>query len=189
MTRTRGREYGLVLLAMATASVGIVVAYGSTWIVAAVPVFSGTTAPTTSEQFSGTNLVGFGGAAGWVCLAAVGGVIATRSWGRTFVGAIAFLAGAAAGVGAFTFWLSRGPLVEAALEGGEAISVTGNVWWIVACLGGLTVMITGVLTVLRGRRWPALGRRYERATPSDVTPSSATEMWDAMNRGEDPTRD
>jgi uncharacterized membrane protein (TIGR02234 family) len=189
MTATRGREYGLTLLVMAVAALGIVVAYRSTWITAAVPVFSGTTAPTTSERFSGTNLVGFGGAAGWVCLAAVGGVVATRSWGRSFVGAIAFLAGAAAGVGALTFWLSRQSLIAAALQGGEVISVEGNLWWIIACGGGLAVMVTGALTLLRGRSWPALGRKYERNSDAGASPSSATEMWDALNRGEDPTRD
>jgi uncharacterized membrane protein (TIGR02234 family) len=189
MTATRGREYGLTLLVMAIAALGVVVAYRSTWITAAVPVFSGTTAPTTSERFSGTNLVGFGGAAGWVSLAAVGGVIATRSWGRSFVGAVAFLAGAAAGVGALTFWLTRESLIAAALQGGEVIGVEDNPWWIIACVGGLAVMVTGALTLLRGRSWPALGRKYERSGQTTAPPSSATEMWDALNRGEDPTRD
>jgi uncharacterized membrane protein (TIGR02234 family) len=189
MSRAYGREYGLALALMAVAAIGVVVAYRSTWITAAVPVFSGTTAPTTNEQFSGTALVGLGGAAGWVSLAAVGGVIATRSWGRTVVGGIAFLAGAAAGVSALAFWFSRGPLVEAALDGGEAISVQGNLWWLVAALGGLGVMITGLMTLLRGRMWPALGRRYERNGGAVVAPTSATEMWDALDRGEDPTRD
>lgn len=189
MSRAYGREYGLSLAVMAVAAVGIVIAYRSIWITAAIPVFSGTTAPTTNEQFSGTSLVGLGGAAGWVALAAVGGVVATRSWGRAVVGAIAFLAGAAAGVSALSFWFSRGPLVDAALDGGEAITVQGNLWWVIAVAGGLGVMITGAMTLIRGRMWPALGRRYERQASAPVTPTSPTEIWDALDRGEDPTRD
>ncbi len=189
MSRSCGREYGLALLVMTVAAIGIVIAYRSTWITASVPVFSGTTAPTTDEQFSGTSLVGLGGAAGWVALAAVGGVVATRSWGRTVVGGIAFLAGAAAGVSALAFWLSRGPLVEAALDGGEAVTVQGNPWWVVAVAGGLGVMITGAMTLIRGRMWPALGRRYERRGGAPVAPTSSAEIWDALDRGEDPTRD
>jgi hypothetical protein len=45
-------------------------------------------------------------------------------------------------------------------------------------LGALVVVDAGVLTILRGRSWPGLSARYER------TPSG---MWDALDRGEDPT--
>jgi uncharacterized membrane protein (TIGR02234 family) len=56
----------------------------------------------------------------------------------------------------------------------------------------------GVLVVLRGRGWPAMGRRYERPAGQTETAARRPERvrtdedrsqdaWKAMDRGEDPT--
>ena len=64
---------------------------------------------------------------------------------------------------------------------------------------GLAVA-TGALTVLRGRTWLAMGRRYERTdaaapatTAAPTRPRTdedrAVDAWKALDRGDDPTAD
>ena len=58
----------------------------------------------------------------------------------------------------------------------------------------------GALAVLRGRTWPAMGRRYERtdaAAPAAAAAPArartdedrAVDAWKALDRGDDPTED
>lgn len=190
---TLRREYGLAMAVLVLASIAVVVSYGATWITATVPVFRGETTPTRVVEFTGSMLIGFGSAAGWVALASAAGIIATSTWGRMLVGLVAAASGAAAGIPAVAFILSRGPLVTEALDGDEALVVDGNAWWMVAMLAGLVVMVVGVLTVVRGRAWPALSARYERSTTRSSKAADESDqreplrMWDALDRGEDPT--
>ena len=185
------RESLLTILALAVGAVGIVVAYGATWIIATVPVFVGQPVPTTQESLSGSAMIPLGSAAGWVALASAGGVIATRTWGRRLVGAVAGIAGAVAGIGAITFIAGRDALIDAAIDAGEIGSIQANAWWLLAFLGGLVVMVAGSWTLLRGSTWSSLGRRYERpgGTGDPATPEGTdrVELWDALDRGEDPT--
>lgn len=193
---TTRRFYAMTLLVMGLGGLGAVVAYGATWVTATVPVFAGEPTPTRIVELTGSMLIPFGSAAGWVGLASMAGVIATRSWGRVGIGIIAALAGAAAGVPALAFLLSRGPLVNSALKGDEALSVQGNAWWLIAALSGLAVMVSGLLTARFGRSWSAMSPRYERERSDQPggsqdgrrqDRSGSLQMWDALDRGEDPT--
>lgn len=105
-----GRTYLLVMLVQAVAGIGCVA-----WGTGAV-----------------TGL-------GWLALAAVAGVVATRTWGRRVVGAVVAVAGVLAIIG----------------SGLQPIT-----------LAALGCVLTGVLTVILGPGWPTMGGRYERA-PSD----------------------
>ena len=68
-----------------------------------------------------------------------------------------------------------------------------------AVLAALLGIAAGLLAVLRGRTWPAMGRRYERAGAAASQPAAARRpetdedraqaAWKALDRGEDPTRD
>ena len=124
------REYGLVLVILVIAAVALVVAYGATWVTATVPVFRGEVTPTRVVELTGSMFIGFGSAAGWVALASAAGIIATRAWGRVVIGLVAAGAGAAAGIPAVAFILSRGPLVTEALEGIVAEGVDCSWWWL-----------------------------------------------------------
>ena len=190
--RNSRREYAFALVVLLVGAVGSVVAYGATWVTVTVPVFAGEVSPTTQETFTGRELIGFGGAAGWVALAAVAGIIATRTWGRVIVGGVAVMAGATAGVAGLTFIFSRDALIRAAVDDGEIISAQSNLWWLLAAVSGLAVVVAGIMVVARGRRWAALGRRYERAGGtriSDGQPTSAAQACDALDQGQDPTVD
>ncbi len=127
--------------------------------------------------------------AGWVSLAAVAGIVATRSWGRSVVAAIGLLAGIVGAGAAVAYALSPGSFVDSAigLELGVDTSVVSHAvaGWAVAVLGGAAVIVASGWTLARGRQWPTLGSRYERRSRS----TRAVSAWDAQDLGQDPTDD
>ncbi|MFF3854880.1 Trp biosynthesis-associated membrane protein [Micromonospora sp. NPDC002575] len=124
-----------------------------------------------------------------VGLAGGGAVLATRGVARRLVGVLLLALGAAVAVGG-------GYGLVAAFAG------TVSRQWPAFCLvGGLIAALGGGLVASRGAGWPAMGARYERparrgtgpapaeAAAGPVTGRRATEAWDALDRGEDPTAD
>ncbi|NEK58529.1 Trp biosynthesis-associated membrane protein [Geodermatophilus sabuli] len=151
--------------------------------------------PPTTTELAGSTLAPLVPAGGLLLLAAAVAVLAVRGAGRVAVG---LLVAAAGGVLA---WSGLRPLVSdldaavaAALDAGGALSTdlhpAGPVLALVAGAGALA---TGLLTVLRGRGWPGMGRRHER--PAGPAPAlrartdedRAVDAWRALDRGEDPT--
>ena len=97
-----------------------------------------------------------------VGLAGSGALVATRGAGRRAVAVLLLLVGLGLVAGG-GYGISRSP-------------------WALLCLGGgLAVAAAGVLA-WRGRNWPVMGARYERSRHP-----SGGDMWDAIDRGEDPT--
>lgn len=191
------REYPAALVGLVLGALILVVSYGATWAVAQVPVFTGASGdsdPLSEVVLTGRDLAPLGGAAGWVALAGVGGLLATRGWGRRVIGVLLVLAGGEAGVTALTFGLARTAYVDEALDARATVDVTAtslttSSWWVLAVVGGLLVLVVGILAVVRGHRWPGLSGRYERRAeiPSADGPVSSIAAWDALDRGEDPT--
>lgn len=197
---SRARRYAGVILVLLLGSVALLVAYASTWAVAVVPVFVGASpadGPGREVALTGRDLVPLGAAMGWVGLAAVAALLATRTWGRRATGVVVALAGGIAGVSGVAFGLTEiatgggGAFIEAALSGrtdvtAESVSTTS--WWVVAVLAGVAVCACGLLAVIDGPAWPRLGSRYSRES-TVTTARGATATWDALDRGEDPTWD
>ena len=189
-----GRRYAGVLVMLLVSSVGILVSYGATWAVAVVPVFAGEgESPGREVVLAGRDLAPLGGAMGWVGLAAVAALLATRTWGRRVTGAAVLLAGGVAGVTGITFALTEvatgggGAFIAAALgTQASTTSVSVSAWWIVAVVSGLAVLACGFLALLDGPNWPRLGERYSRPDTHSGQRSAAS-TWDALDRGEDPT--
>lgn len=197
MTRPGARRFALVVVVLLAASIGILVAYSAAWAVADIPVFAGSDtsgSPGREVVLSGRDLVPLGAAMGWVGLASIAALLATRTWGRRATGAVVLLGGGVTGVSALAFALTEvatgggGAFVEAALGARtDAVATTVSVtaWWVVAAVSGLAMLACGALALLEGPTWPRLGSRYAR-TGSDA-PASAAATWDALDRGEDPT--
>ena len=193
-----GRRFAGVLLVLALAALGVLVSYSATWVVALVPVFAGSAAdaaPAREVALVGRDLVPLGGAMGWVGLAAIAALLATRTWGRRATGAVVLLAGGAAGASALAFGLTEaatgggGTFVAAALGDAaeaESTSVSITAWWLLAVLSGLAMLVCGLLALLDGPAWPRLGARYSRPETATSAPSAAA-TWDALDRGEDPS--
>lgn len=183
------RPYATALLVLAAGSLVLLWSYGLTWSTAEVPLLAGAADTTRIRELTGRDLFPGAAMAGWVSLAAVAGIVATRSWGRTLVAAIGALAGLVGAGTAVAFAVSPGAFVDAAvgLDLGVDTTVTSATvaGWVVAVLGGLAVVVASGWTLVRGRRWPTLGSRYERRSRS----TRAVSAWDAQDLGQDPTDD
>lgn len=187
--RTAGRSYGIALALIALGGAGLLVAYGMTWGSGSIPLVAGTDGPTALRQFTGRDLFPAAAVSGWVCLAGLAGVVATRSWGRILVGVAILVAGVAGAAGAIAFAVRASAAIDDAASGivGAPVAVSSTItpWWVLALLAGAVAGLGALWTVVRGRRWPTLGARYERAARG----RPAMSAWDAQDLGQDPTDD
>jgi hypothetical protein len=98
------------------------------------------------------------------CLAAIGGVLATRRLGRRLVGVGVVVVGA-------------------------VVVVVGD--RTVVRLSGLLMLLAGVLVAWFGPGWSELSSRYDAGGgtgPGGGAPARRPhDLWDALDRGEDPT--
>lgn len=163
----------------------VLVTVGRVWTsveVPADPLAEGRTATRTgAELVPGVRALGLVGLAGVVALAA------TRRTGRTVVGVLLLLTGTGVVAAVLAPDLGAQTLPAEAATG----KVATTVWpWLTAA-GGLLLAAAGLLTVVRGRSWAALGQRYEApaAVGTAAAPQEPTErsLWEALDRGEDPT--
>ncbi len=161
------------LLVLTAGALAVLLACSMTWSVVTVPMLDDAGGPVRSESLSGSNLAPLAVAAAWVALAAVLAVLATKSWGRVAVGVVVIAAGVL--------------IIFSSVSGG--IDSNSNLWWVLAVAGGVAIGCAGGAILLRGRRWPGLGRRYEAPEGSRATPSRQVTPWDAIDHGQDPTLD
>ena len=126
---------------------------------------------------SGTDMAPWLPALGVVALAGAGALLATRGVARLVVGVLIALSG-----------------VGIAVAAGETLGHQVIAGWPVLCIAAAVVIIAaGAATIRFGRSWPAMGTRYDRpekpAEPvgAPKRPASQAELWDALDRGEDPT--
>ena len=153
-------------------------------------------APTGGELAPGVVAMALVALAGVLALAA-----SRRAW-RILVGAVVALAGAGITVLAATVGDARAVAAEraGAALGATTPTVTGVVgtpWPLVTAAAGALVAAAGTLIAVRGPHWAGLGRRYD--APSVAAPSGARRpaergpaqrrLWEALDRGEDPTAD
>lgn len=161
----------------------LLVAGGRTWASVARPApFHGVVAVSGHDLTAATTAVGLLGLAG------VAGLVATRSWGRVAAGVVLAAAGVAAAVASAGATGAAAARTAADLAGSSAaVEITGWRWAAVA--GAALLALAGLVTVVRGRRWPAMGARYQAPAdarrPAREDPEVAA--WEALDRGEDPT--
>jgi uncharacterized membrane protein (TIGR02234 family) len=142
--------------------------------------------PPVVETLSGSDAAPLVPATGLVLLAAGLALLAVRSAGRVAVGLLMAVAGGVlvwSGIRALTGGLSAD----------EGTTEVAAAWPVLAVVAGVLGVAAGLVVVLRGRAWPAMGRRYER-TPEQAAPTRqdtdedrAQAAWKALDRGEDPT--
>jgi uncharacterized membrane protein (TIGR02234 family) len=189
------REYLVALVLLALGAALLLLGYGRTWVTATTAQ-SGL--PRLTVALSGSDLQPLGGALPLVALAGVAGVVATRRIGRLVSGAVLLVAGLVGVVLPLRFgltWSSSGgdgATVDRLVAERVGVAVTGvpaaaSAWWLVAALGGLLVAAGGLLAVLHGSRWPAMGGRYER--DAQPRPRETASAWDQLDQGVDPTAD
>ncbi|MFG3420694.1 Trp biosynthesis-associated membrane protein [Micromonospora sp. NPDC048063] len=142
--------------------------------------------PPVRDARTGAGLLPWLPALALVGLAGGGAVLATRGRSRRLLGALLCGLGAAVAAGG-------GYGLVAGFDG-----EVSRHWPALCLVGGVLAAAGGLLTALRGRRWPAMGARYERPARGGGVPAArgedgrvtgrrTTEAWDALDRGEDPT--
>lgn len=193
MTRRARRELGAALLLVLLGAAGLYLASSREWVQAVVEARP--PLPPVQRELTGDQVVGLLRPISLVALAAVAALAATRGLGRVLVGALVILAGVGS-VTASLIGLAEGtdealranPATGSAATGAQA-SFTG--WWVLAVLAGVLLIAGGSLVAIRGRRWSAMSSRYEAPAARADKPPTRREVavWEALDRGEDPTAD
>ncbi|TKJ18212.1 Trp biosynthesis-associated membrane protein [Blastococcus sp. CCUG 61487] len=203
---TARKELTTAVLGAVLAGALALIAGGQSW--ASVTAERRAPLPPASAALSGADAAPLVPAAGLVLLAATVALLAVRGAARVVVGLLAAVAGGAlvwSGVRALTGGLDDAAADLPGLSGATVTGTSSDVvatWPLLAVVAGLIGVGIGALSVLRGRAWPAMGRRYERpgaepggapaGGPSRSAPTAsdedrAVEAWKALDRGEDPT--
>ncbi|MEU5719000.1 TIGR02234 family membrane protein [Streptomyces sp. NPDC020403] len=192
----RSLAAGLILGA-AGATV-VLLASGRTWAEGEASVGGGTL-PLSAD---GQDVTGLPAALAVVGLAALVAVFAVRRGGRAIVAGLLALSGLGAAVSAWAGASDSAALDEKAAQSTgdtaatvEALSHTA--WPYVTAVGGALLLLAGLLALRYGSRWPAMSGRYERdgtprprrAAPAAPDPDRPEDLWKALDRGEDPTRE
>ena len=134
--------------------------------------------PPTTVAHTGSDLAAWIVPLAVVALAGTFALYAVRGAARRVLAAVLAAAGlAVAGGGAYG--LVREP----------------GAWPAATALGGLLVVAVAVFALRFGGRWPHMSTRYERATAAPApggaegrsVPDDPVAMWNALDRGEDPT--
>jgi uncharacterized membrane protein (TIGR02234 family) len=181
MSSTR-RELGTAVLLVLAGAVLLLASSGGTWVTGVQ--LQPEPLPSSPVEVGGAEAAGAVRALGLVVLAAVPALAATRRSGRTVVGALLVLAGVVAAAAAVRVLADPASVVDV-----DAADVDATTRPLMAVAGGLVTAVAGAAVAARGRRWAALSRRYEAPSASRPTPSGEPpELWDALDRGEDPTR-
>lgn len=128
-----------------------------------------------------------------VVIAAGLAVVAAGGWLRQLVGLLVAALGGYAALRALTLNVGGGPLGRAlqdspAYLAGARPPMQEAPWPWVAALAFAAAGVLGIVVVLRGRAWPRMSARYERATATPAADDDGSDLWRALDAGEDPTR-
>ncbi|GII02488.1 TIGR02234 family membrane protein [Planobispora takensis] len=189
------------MLACAAGAGLVLLAAGRGWATLD-PEGAGTSEP---PVLTGSATASFLGPVALAALAATVAVLAARGWPRRAVGAVialcglGVLAGVRHGTGAGALAAAtQSNLGRGVAAGGETDLTAFTVHWTwpaVAAAGGLLLLAAGAVAALRGHRWPGMSDRYDRTESSSggaasgpaQGPVSERALWDAIDRGADPT--
>ncbi|WP_328909635.1 TIGR02234 family membrane protein [Streptomyces sp. NBC_00234] len=192
------RSLAAALLLGAAGSTVVLLASGRTWAEGEAAVGGGIL-PLTAD---GQDVTGLPAALAIVALAALVAVFAVRSGGRALVAGLLALSGLGAGLSAYLGASDSTALDEKAAQttGNTSATIdalTHTAWPYVTAVGGLLILLAGLLALRYGSRWPTMSGRYERdgtprprkTAPAAVDPDRPEDLWKALDRGEDPTRE
>lgn len=192
------RSLAAALFLGAAGSTVVLLASGQTWAEGEAAVGGGTL-PLTAD---GQDITGLPAALAVVALAALVAVFAVRAGSRALVAGLLALSGLGAGLSSVLGASDSAALDEKAAQttGNTSATIdalTHTAWPYVTAVGGLLILLAGLLALRYGSRWPTMSGRYERdgtprprkAAPAAPDPDRPEDLWKALDRGEDPTRE
>lgn len=197
-TAPPGRLLGIVVVLLGVAAAVLWGASRLTWVSQVVEGVTGARSSTADGATAEPILVPWA----LLCLAAIGGLVATAGWGRRVVGTLVAVAGFWALLRAASGLLA--PASEAPSVGvrpGDrplpAEAVVGGP--LLAILGALAMVAAGLLAVRWAAVLPRMGARYDAPGARGATPAARTggshpadpdkAWWEALDEGRDPTGD
>jgi uncharacterized membrane protein (TIGR02234 family) len=190
---TARRELTITVLLALLGGIVAWVAAGRVWATGT----AGEAPSTLPVSATGNDLSAAVTALGLTALAGALALLATRQLPRRLVGGLLAAAGlgiAVNAVGARGASHAAHVLGEKAATKGfatSAVAAHSASWWLLAVVGGVLVTLAGVAAVARGGSWPGMSSRYENAaapaTARAADTGTAKDLWDALDRGEDPT--
>lgn len=195
-SRAARRALALALLCGALGAALALVAAGQVWSRADASFAQGAL-PVSAK---GSQVTGLPSALALVGLAALVAVFAVRKAGRLVVAALLALCGLGTLLSALFSADDTAALEDKAAEtsgiAGSAVdAVHISAWPYVSVVGGALLVVAGLLALRYGAAWPSMSGsgRYERterkprraARPLD--PNRPEDLWNALDRGEDPT--
>jgi tryptophan-associated transmembrane protein len=177
MSGSTGRQLARTVLECAVGAILALLAVSRTWRSVA-----GTA---TGHRITGTAVLPWASPVALVGLAGAGALLAVRGRARIVLGLVLIVSGLSLAIGAVY----------------EVAAGRADLGWALLCAaGGLLMDHAGLTAVRFGATWPALGSRYERPVAEPIEPvepypqiersgpsRSDVAMWDALDRGEDPT--
>jgi uncharacterized membrane protein (TIGR02234 family) len=200
--RSARREFGTAIGLAVVAGALALSAAGQTWV--RLTAVRRPPLPPVTDLLSGGQVAPLVTATGLLLLAAAVALVATRGAGRIVVGLLMAVAGGVLG------WSGARTLAGRLAADAATLSTVGSspgvrlqaevrpAWPALVVVAGVVAVAAGLLVVLRGRAWPAMGRRYERPGAGDGSSAPArphtdeeraTAAWRALDRGDDPTAD
>ncbi|MCW2599028.1 MAG: Trp biosynthesis associated, transrane protein Oprn/Chp [Frankiales bacterium] len=190
---TAKRELQLAVLLCLLGSAVVLLALGQAWFT--VEEGRQVTIDAVRTSVNGAKLASGAQALGYVGLAGVVALAATKRWGRLVVGVLVLAAGVGIVVDvatALSDGLERRGLSVACAGGARncvgAVSSSQPGWGWLTLAGGVVLALSGLLVAVRGRRWAALSSSYDvPAARAEQPPATDKGVWDALDRGEDPT--
>jgi uncharacterized membrane protein (TIGR02234 family) len=146
--------------------------------------------PASEVSVGGSDVAPLVSPLGVVVLAGVVVVLATRRTGRRVAGVLVAVAALLAAVQTLLAGPSLATALQARLLGGASGSVVAATTpWRWLCLTGAVLGCGfGVLALWRGPAWASMGSRYDAPAARRESTDEQTDLWRALDRGDDPTR-
>ncbi len=127
-----------------------------------------------SHTYTGNDVAGAVKPLALVALAGTAALLATRKWGRIAVGILL----SAAGLG----------IALASLTPGYPHGAHSQPFWpVLSAISAVPVTLAGLVAAGRGYRWSVMSARYDAPGARQRVQDPDVALWDALDRGDDPT--
>lgn len=129
-------------------------------------------------------------AVAWTSLAAILVIVALRGWARRLVGIVLGGCGVVVVSDCVTALRDMPVPHEVCVGVCEVLARdvhTRDAAVLVTLAGGVALVAAGLLTSVRGGRWEGMGASYDAPGGDPEPPVTDKGVWDALDRGDDPT--